>query len=222
MRRIRNIFLTGIILSLPALVTLYILWIGFVGVDGLVGRVVQEVTGRAIPGLGVITFAGLIFLAGLFGTHFLGRRAVGWFDQLMVRIPIVRSIYGTVRQIVDSFVLGEAVFREVVFVEYPRLGVYTLGFVTGEGRPEEGMPELPRTTATRTWVRVFVPTTPNPTSGFLIVVPADEVIRTRFTIQQGMKMIVSGGVLWPAGPEGGEESPANGRANLNGWTAKGE
>lgn len=220
MRRIRTIFLTGIILSLPTVVTLYVLWVGFHWVDGLVGSMLQAIVGHSVPGLGVATFVGLIFLAGLFGTNFLGRRLLDWFDQLMEKIPIIRSIYGTVRQILDSFVLGESTFREVVIIEYPRPGIYSLGFVTGEengdiirregdvtpGAAGAAMGAAPQTSL----VRVFVPTTPNPTSGFLVIVPANQVTRTKITVQEGMKAVVSGGVLWPPGLSAPPASQANG------------
>ncbi|MBE3583243.1 MAG: DUF502 domain-containing protein [Limnochordaceae bacterium] len=213
LRRLRNVFITGLVLSLPAIVTAYLLWAGFTWADGLVGRLIRWFLGYSVPGLGLVLFVGLIFGVGVVGRNYLGGKILGWLDDQLQHIPLVRSIYGTVRQFLDSFVLGNTgAFREVVLVEYPRLGVYSLGFVTGEGlgdvgptlgAPSDGQREGNTLNPSEAMTRVFVPTTPNPTSGFLLVLPAKDVIRLPISVEWGMRIIVSGGVLWPETGAGG-------------------
>jgi uncharacterized membrane protein len=131
----------------------------------------------------------LIYLVGLVTTHIVGRRAIHWGERLLLKLPIVRSIYSASKQVVETFSSStQAAFQAVVLVDFPRRDSLAVGFITGTILSPEG----------KKLYRVFVATTPNPTSGFLIILPESEVRFTDISIEDGVKMIVSGGMLAPA------------------------
>ncbi|HHY92469.1 MAG TPA: DUF502 domain-containing protein [Firmicutes bacterium] len=190
-RRLRTYFFTGLIIVLPFLLTLYFLWMVFGFVDGLIGPLLELILGRRMPGVGFVLTLGLILGAGVLATNYLGRRLLSWGERLFTRLPLVRSVYQTLKQVVQALLSDqEKAFRQVVLVEYPRKGVYSLAFLTGSAEAESGM------------VAAFVPTTPNPTSGFLLFVPEEEVKFLDMSVEDGLKLVVSGGVIAPAGWEG--------------------
>lgn len=191
LRRLRTYFFTGLIIVLPFLLTLYFLWLVFGFVDGLIGPILELILGHKIPGVGFALTVGLILGTGVLATNYLGRRLLAWGERLFVRLPLVRSIYQTLKQVVQAvFSEKQKAFQQVVLVEYPRKGVYSLAFLTGN-REEAG--EM---------VTVFVPTTPNPTSGYLLLIPKEEVKCLDMSVEDGLKLIVSGGVIAPPGWEG--------------------
>lgn len=191
-RRLRTYFFTGLIIILPFLLTLYLLWFVFGFVDGLVGPVLELVFGRRIPGVGFVITVGLILGTGVLATNYLGRRFLAWGEKLFTRVPLVRSVYQTLKQVVQALLSDQKkAFRQVVLVEYPRKGVYSLAFLTGS-----------RESAGGRMVTAFVPTTPNPTSGFLLFLPEDEVTYLDMSVEDGLKLVVSGGVIEPPGWEG--------------------
>jgi uncharacterized membrane protein len=145
-----------------------------------------------IPGVGLLMTLLLIFLVGLLAANILGKKLVGFGEALVEKIPIVRSIYNGTKQVVLSIAQTDSnAFRSCVLVEFPRKGVYVIGFATGET-----LGEVREKTKVR-MVNVFIPTTPNPTSGFLIFVPKEEVIELEMPIEDGVKMIISGGIVTP-------------------------
>lgn len=188
----RRYFITGLIVFLPVAVTLSILLWLFRTFDSFLGRLFTLLIGRSVPGLGLVATIAAIFLMGALATNVLGRRLVGWFDRLMLRIPLARSIYSATKQLSDSILMQRrAAFQRPVLVEWPRQGVYTIGFVTGEtgGRVED--------LAGQRIVNVFVVTTPNPTTGFLVLVPADQVYSLDLTVEDALKLVMSGGIVTP-------------------------
>lgn len=191
LRRLRTYFFTGLIIVLPFLLTLYFLWLVFGFVDGLIGPVLKLIIGQRIPGVGFIFTVGLILGTGMLATNYLGRRLLAWGDRLFIRLPLVRSVYQTLKQLVHAvFSEKQKAFQRVVLVEYPRKGVYSLAFLT---RDVEEAGEM---------VMAFVPTTPNPTSGFLLLIPKKEVKYLDMSVEDGLKLIVSGGVIVPPTWEG--------------------
>jgi uncharacterized membrane protein len=195
MKIIRKIFITGLIISLPALVSIYILNLTFRAIDALLGDLLRLYVGYTIPGLGFLATIGLIFLVGLLATNVFGHRLVRMVEGLFTKIPFVRPIYAATRQIIDAFSLqSRNVFEAVVMVEYPRKGIYGIGFVTGKTRGE-----VQEKTAMEMMV-VFVPTTPNPTTGFLLLVPREEVVYLSMTVEEALKLIISAGVVTPEWP----------------------
>ncbi len=198
MKRIRNYFVTGVVVLLPVIVTWQVLVWLFNAVDGLLRGVVARVFGHSVPGLGLAVTLLVVFMVGLLAANYFGRRLIHYGEAVMRRTPIVRSVYATIRQITDAFVSrDQAAFKHVCLVEYPRRGMYSLGFITSPAPGELGR----RTNADL--VGVFIPTTPNPTSGFLLYVPRAEVILLDMPVEDGLKAIISGGVVVPR-----EKAPA--------------
>ncbi len=207
-KKLRNYFLAGLAVILPVTVTLYLLKLVLGFVDGLAGGVLSLFTKRHIPGVGLVSTVLVVLGVGVVATNVAGRRLVAFWDGLLLRIPLVNTIYRTSKQVVDALWYRERAFRRVVLVEYPRRGVWAVGFVTGETVREDGGPGR--------FLNVFVPTTPNPTSGFLLLLPPSEVITLDLPVEEGIRMVVSGGIIGPetirfgrpgAAPESGEAGP---------------
>ena len=150
--------------------------------------------GFHVPGLGVIFAFVVVLLTGLLVTNLIGRQLVGYWEDLMQRIPLVRSVYGGVRSFTESVLSSSNSFRQVVAVEYPRPGIWSIGFVTAED-----VAEVSRRTGQHVKC-VFVSTAPNPTSGFIILVPQDQLVPLEMSIDAAMKMIVTCGVVLPEPP----------------------
>jgi uncharacterized membrane protein len=156
----------------------------------------EAVLGFNVPGAGVVFAIVIVFLTGLVVANIVGRRLIDLGEGIVQRIPLVRSIYSAVKQLMQTLLHdGGNSFRRVLLVQYPRKGLWTLGFQTGVG-----LGEVQQRTE-RTVLTVFIPTTPNPTSGFVILVPQDEVVELDMSVEDGLKFVMSLGVLvpqWPA------------------------
>lgn len=203
MRGLRNNFLTGIVVVTPIAVTFW-LALAFLGfVDRVVKPLIPPLYNPesylpfAIPGLGLVFAVVFLTALGAFAANFAGRAMLSWGDRLVDRVPIIRNVYKAIKQLVETFMLQrEHSFREVVLVQYPRDGTWVLGFVTRGAVGEVAEKLGPG------FVGVFVPTTPNPTSGFLIYEHRDRMKTLTMSIEEGAKMIVSAGLIAP-----GEEMP---------------
>lgn len=195
--QLRRYFITGLIVFLPIAITLNVLlWI-FKVLDGFLGRVFIPLLGEPIPGLGLLAEVVLIFLIGVMATNVLGRRIVERFDRFMLRIPLARSIYSATKQLSDSlFLQRRAAFQRAVLIEWPRKGLYTVGFVTGESKGETQAKTPERV------LNIFVVSTPNPTTGFLVLVPEDQVLPLEMSVEDALKLVISGGIVSP--PMGGK------------------
>lgn len=192
MSRLRRYFITGLIVFLPVAVTISILLWLFRTLDSFLGPLFTLLIGRHIPGLGLAVSVALILVIGVLATNVIGRRIVEFFERLMLRIPLARSIYSATKQLSDSiFGQRRAAFQRAVLVEWPRKGVYTIGFVTGESTGEAQAKTPERV------FNVFVVSTPNPTTGFLVLVPEDQVIPLEMTVEDALKMVMSGGIVSP-------------------------
>lgn len=184
--------ISGMLVLGPLIITLFILKLLFAALTAFVLPVLRPWLAE-MPEFVLIfiaTFAALlvIYLVGMFTTHFLGRRLIRMAEGVMLKLPIVRSVYSASRQVMDTFSNStKAAFTATVLVAFPHSGSRALGFVTGTILDPEG----------RILYRVFVATTPNPTSGFLLLLPEEEVTFTDITVEAGIKMIVSGGMLAP-------------------------
>lgn len=145
-----------------------------------------------IPGLGVLLTLGALLLVGAIASNFLGKRLVAWWDRLLGRIPVVRSIYTSVKQVSDTlFSTNGNAFRKAVLVQWPHQGMWTIGFVTGSPSTELSA-KLPTPC-----VSVYVPTTPNPTGGYFVVVPKEQCQELDMSVDEALKYIVSMGVVTP-------------------------
>lgn len=199
MKNLKTYFITGIVVLLPLAASFYVLAYLFKILDGMSADVISIALGKRIPGLGVVLTLFIVLLVGFLATNIIGRTLIGISEKIMYRIPIARSIYRTVKQIVDSFYQGDKKsFKKVVLVEYPRRDMYSLGFLTGDTKGEAHYKtgeEL---------LSVFIPTTPNPTSGYLLLVPRRDVIILEMSVEDGLKKIISGGVVVPPYTPGAE------------------
>jgi uncharacterized membrane protein len=155
--------------------------------------------GFHIPGLGVVLSVVIVFSTGIIVANLFGRTLVQFWEKLLARIPLVRSIYSSVKQILETVFSSGQSFRKVLLVEYPRKGLWTLAFQSsttqGEAQAKTGVEVI----------NVFIPTTPNPTSGFFIMVPRTDVVELEMNVDDGLKMIISAGVMvpeWKAGKAG--------------------
>jgi len=197
-RKLRTQFLAGILVIVPIGATALILvWI-FRSIDNILQPVLTSLLGRHITGIGFGVLIVLIYLAGVITSSVLGRRILRFGESLVRRVPLVRYLYNGIKQIVESFSApGKTGFMQVVLAEFPRKGMRTIGFITNETVDQSGKKLL----------NIFIPTAPNPTSGFLQIVREGEVIRTDISVENAIKMIVSAGRIVPE--EIGNKLPVN-------------
>ncbi len=200
--KLRSWFFTGLLVTAPVLLTLYITWLV---VDVLDSQVVNLLPASwhefsvlnvpifgQIPGFGLLIGVIIITLIGAVAAGFLGRWIIKLGEKVLNKMPVVRSIYSAFKQILETVLASQSdAFRDVVLVQYPREGLWVIGFVTGVTKGEV-QDSIPITT-----VNVFVPTTPNPTSGFLLFCPKDDLIYLKMTVEQALKLVVSGGIVTP-------------------------
>ena len=197
-RRIRNVFITGLLITLPIALTYFILQFLFKNLDALspvftkvlidMGAPIPE--GYRIPALGLVITLLIVLTVGWFTTNFFGKQMIKLGESIVEKIPFVRRIYKGSKQVVQSIAHADtSAFRKVVLLEFPRRGMLAIGFVTGESRGE-----VQQYTADNV-LNVFVPTMPNPTSGFLVFVPPDELTEVDMSIEDGIKYVVSGGIV---------------------------
>jgi uncharacterized membrane protein len=206
---IKRYFITGLLVITPIWGTYLILKALLVTLEGVLGQVLRRYASFYIPGLGIVVLALLILLAGVLATNIFGKKIVQFWDYLLNRVPVVRGIYSVLKAIVDAISLqSKGHFNRVVLVQYPRNGIYSLAFVTGVTQGEAQMVTRDKL------VSIFVPTTPNPTSGFFIMVPQEDVIPLSMSIDEGMKMIITAGFFTPPAPE--TVRPAPGTAESGG------
>jgi len=197
MARLRRYFVAGLLVWLPLVATYVVLSFSIQLIDRsllLLPPAVrpENLIGFKIPGLGVILTILLVLITGLIVANFFGRRIVGAWENLLSRIPLVRTVYGAVKQITASlFSDASQSFREVVLVEYPRRDLWMLAFVTGD------TPKKFQQVVEQDLINIYVPTTPNPTSGFYIMVPPSDIKRLDVPVEVGLKMILSAGVVNP-------------------------
>ena len=201
-RRIRNIFITGLLITLPIALTYFILQFLFRNLDALspvftkvlinMGAPIPE--GYRIPALGLVITLLIVLAIGWFTTNFFGKRFFHLGETIVEKIPFVRRIYKGSKQVVQSIANADtSAFRKVVLLEFPRKGMLAIGFVTGSAHGE--VQDLTEENV----LNVFVPTMPNPTSGFLIFAPPGELTEVNMSIEDGIKYVVSGGIVTAEG-----------------------
>jgi uncharacterized membrane protein len=192
MKFLRRQFLTGLLILTPIAVTAWILLKVFSLIDNLIAPIQQKYPIIDIPGLGFILVVLIIFLTGFFAGNLLGRRIIEAGEHLLSHLPIVPRIYRAVKELSEVFFRDrKTAFRQVVLINYPLPGTYALAFVT------KTSPEYFNSLVGEPLINVFIPTTPNPTSGFLLLVPKKDAIFLRITVEEGMKMVISGGAFSP-------------------------
>lgn len=189
----KKYLLTGLVIVVPVLVTVYIFyyvvrWFNSIIEDllsGFLSRYLPE-----IPGITVIISVMLIIVIGIFASVSVGKTVLKYIDGWIGKIPLVSELYFTIKQASETILIQEEGFKRVVLLEYPRKGILALGFVTGESYKE-----IKESAGNNKLINVFIPTSPNPTSGYLIFVPKSEVKEMDISVQEAMKIIISGGFI---------------------------
>jgi uncharacterized membrane protein len=197
---IRNTMITGFLILIPLFVTYILIAFLFNLLSNAGAPIINTVfsllnideltwLSPLVPLINLILSLVLIFLMGLFGTNIIGRRILAGVNALVMRLPLVRSIYGAVKQMVETFQGPDRSFQRVVMLEYPRKGLWMMGLVAAQ---RQDTLDVARSGPV---LSVFIPTTPNPTSGFLVMIPDTEVIETNYTVEEAFKFIVSSGIV---------------------------
>ncbi len=196
--RLRNYFLTGIIVTAPISITLYVSWQFIAFIDRQVTPLIppnynpETYLPFGLPGLGLLVLVVVLIVIGAVAAGFVGRGLMRAGEHLLARMPVVRTIYSALKQVFETvFAEKSTAFREVVLIEYPRKGIWVIGFATGSTKGEV------QNIIEDEVVNIFLPTTPNPTSGFLLFLPRKDVIFLSMTVEEGVKMVISGGVVTP-------------------------
>lgn len=198
---IRRYFIAGLLLWIPIWVTLLVIKFMVDVLDGtmsLLPKAYQPDTliGMHIPGLGVVISLLVVFFSGLIVTNFFGRWIVSLGEAILARIPLVRSIYNATKQVAETiFSSNSQSFRKVLLVQYPREGLWSIAFQTGH------VGEKLNSKTDKDMVAIFIPTTPNPTSGFLMMIPREDAIELEMSIDEALKMVISLGVMQPKNSE---------------------
>lgn len=193
---LKRYFLTGLLVIIPLWGTVLILKTLFVAVDGILGDLlVRLVPSHYVPGLGILSLVLLVLVTGLFATNFMGKQIVKWWEELLNRVPLVRGIYSTLKSMMDILSFSDSdhpSYSRVVMIQFPKNGSYCFAFVTGATKG--AMQNL----AQESLIHVYVPTSPNPTSGYFLLVPEHEITAVDMSVEEAMKLIVSGGLCSPA------------------------
>ena len=184
----KRITFAGLFAIVPLALTFYIIKIIIVFLDQLTAPIMARINFE-IPGFGLILTLLIIFALGIFVTNVLGRRLFSWGERLISSIPLVKNIYNTLKQITNAFSGATQTenYQRVIYIQYPRKELWTISFVTGESVDGSG----------KEYYHVFVPTTPNPTSGVFIIIPKKDAIEADLTVEEGLKAVISGGLLAP-------------------------
>ena len=184
----KRITFAGLFAIVPLALTFYIIKIIIVFLDQLTAPIMARIN-LEIPGFGLILTLLIIFALGVFVTNVLGRRLFSWGERLISSIPLVKNIYNTLKQITNAFSGATQTenYQRVIYIQYPRKELWTISFVTGDSVDKSG----------EEYYHVFVPTTPNPTSGVFIIVPKKDAIEADLTVEEGLKAVISGGLLAP-------------------------
>ena len=187
----RSKLFAGVATLLPLYLTFFVIKFLFVTLEEMSNPILKRFN-LDIPGLGIILTVLLIYILGFLVTNFLGRKIFNLGERIVKKVPIVNMIYTTLKQITDTFTKGSTdAFEGAVYIQYPRQGLWTMAFISGESKTKDGVP----------YYHLFVPTTPNPTSGFFLMIPQADTVATGMSVEDGLKTIISGGLLAP------EENP---------------
>lgn len=188
---IKRYFVSGVLVVVPLILTYLVLKFLFEALDGILQPLLFKIFGYSIPGLGIFTTILVIILAGVLTRNIIGHRLYRYGDRILAKMPVIRPIYTAAKQLLEAVAMPSIkAFTDVVLVEYPRRGVWALGFVSN--RVESDVSDVPGG-----FVLVFVPSTPTPISGMVMLIPEEEAILVEMTVEEGVKFLVSGGVASP-------------------------
>lgn len=179
----------GLLALIPIGLTIFTIRIIYVFIDKRVMEAVDQYIGHRIPGLGLLLFIIVLYFVGMITSNVLGKRMISVFDRVMSKIPLAKTAYQVGKQISDTLALPEKqIFKKAVLVDYFQPNAWVIGFVTGEIKDEETGSIL---------LKIFIPTVPNPTSGFLVILKESQTKSPNWTVEEAMKMVISGGIIGP-------------------------
>jgi len=187
---IQRRLIAGLLLVVPLWVTYFALKFFFILLDGFFAPLIRKLLGISIPGLGFLLLILFIYLIGMVTTNFIGKSLIHFGESILNRIPFVKNIYQGAKQLIHTISLSKSLgFKRVVLIEYPRPGLKAVGFVTNQIEDKRDG---------KRYVVVFLPTPPNPVNGMFEIVPEDQIIETNISIEDGIKMVMSAGMLTPS------------------------
>jgi uncharacterized membrane protein len=189
-KMVRKHFLAGILVVVPLGIALWILYWVFSNVDELLQPVIEAIFGREIPGLGFGITLVLIYITGVIASNIIGHKFIRFTESLLTKVPIFRQIYVGAKQVIESLSgtgLNKAAFREVVFVEFPREGMTTIAFITNEITDKSG----------KKLYAIYIPTAPLPTSGYFEIATEEQIVHTKISVDEGIKIVISSGMILP-------------------------
>ena len=189
---LRATFGRGFIVLVPVVITVWVFNLLFTTVDGIISPLFDHLLSRHIPGLGFIAMIVLILFVGVLARNLIGLAIFKFFERIISTIPLARTIYGATKDLLNAFQPGKRgkSFREVVLVEYPRIGLSTIGFVTNELSIQSGA-------TAGEMISVYIPNPPNPTSGTLVLLPRQSARVLDMSVEEGLKLVLSGGIVTP-------------------------
>jgi len=196
--RLRGYFIAGVLITAPISITFYLAWLFINYVDAKVTPLIpdkynpEQYLPFSMPGLGLIIVFVILTVIGAFTAGFVGRLYLRMSERLLNRMPVIRGVYGAIKQILETVLARQSnAFREAVLVEYPRRGMWAIAFITGSTKGEvQNLTE-------EECINIFLPTTPNPTSGFLLFVPKEQLVPLSMAVDEALKMVISGGIITP-------------------------
>jgi len=196
--KLRNYFLAGVVVTAPIAITIFIVWKFLEFLDQKITPFIPLAYNPNtylpfdIPGFGLIITVAFFIVVGWFTRNFLGRVMVRWSEYIVERVPVINKIYVAIKHVMETITSSHSdAFKEVVMFEYPKDNMWVIGFVTGVSKGEV------QTKTSNQTISVFVPTTPNPTSGFLLFIPKEDLIYMDMSVEEGIKLVVSGGIITP-------------------------
>ena len=187
-RHVRATLIAGVLILVPVAITYVLFFWVFNSIDGLLQPIIEGITDRHIPGLGLLVLLIIVYLLGLIWTKRLGRRTIRTLQLFLLKIPLIGAVYGPARKLIESFT-GESTagFKRVVVVEYPKQDTWMIGFLTGISNVVPGT----------TMGVIYLPTAPTPNSGWVAMVPIQNIYDTTMTVREAMSMVLSGGISSP-------------------------
>ena len=189
---VKRQFLSGVLVVVPLIITYIVLRFLFEAVDGILSPLIQKAFGYSVPGLGIVATILIIILAGLLSRNILGATLYRYGDKMLVKTPIIRIFYLAAKQLIQAVTVPQVKsFKEVVMIEYPRPGLFALGFTTTHATLQSG--ENPG----RRLIGVFMPSTPTPFTGWFVLTTEDQIIPVDMTVEEAVKLLVSAGIVTP-------------------------
>lgn len=195
--KFKDYLIAGLLIVAPIVLTIYVLIWSFNLLDGILGPLIYNLLGRKIPGVGLIAGIMITLAAGFFTRGWIAKKIMKWAEATVSRLPLIRPLYGTIKQLTSALLSGsdKSLFKRVVLLEYPRKGIWSLGFVTSDSDSPLSSKLIDK--SGKQLISVFVVSAPNPTTGWLTLAPEEELTTLNISVEEALKLVVSGGYIKP-------------------------